>query len=171
MKEKIIPRQTLQIEKIEEAFPPTSDIIFTSGAFDLVHLGHIKFLEKAKRISPSEDLPLVVAVNSDESVRKYKPHKIVSRPILSEESRLFTIAALECVDYAFLFDEPTNIVNLYTLYPRYFVKGGYNKDSLDPGEVKIATCLGTEIVLIDMIGSYSTTSIVERILEDGAGTV
>lgn len=161
--EKIIPRHQIVAKSREQANLP---IILTSGAFDILHPGHVELLEKAKRVS-DRNLPLVVAVNSDRSVREYKPYKTVSRPIVPEDDRASLVAALECTDYVFLFDEPNNVLNVRILRPEYFVKGGYTMQALNQAEVDTVRHHGTKIRLFGLTGSHSTTNIVKRIREDG----
>lgn len=128
----------------------------TNGCFDILHRGHIEFLERAKGYSGDQ---LVVAINDDASVRKLKGP---TRPINKAEDRARVIAALECVDYVIIFSE-TDVVRLIReLRPDHWVKGGdYTIDSLNQEEVAAANEVGTKIVLPPMIEGYSTTKIVQ----------
>jgi len=104
-----------------------------------------------------------VGINSDASVKKYKPHKIVDRPIVPEQERMFLVAALEAVDYVFMFDEPTNVSNIIELRPSYFAKGKYTASSFNREETKAAKTTKTEIHLLEGTET-STTNIVKKIL-------
>lgn len=143
-------------------------IIFTSGSFELLHPGHVSLLEAAARISKEElstDLPLVVGVNSDRSVRQYKPCKLIPRPITPEEGRAQLLASLGCVDYVFIFDEPTTTTNIEVLKPQYFVKGkDYSLDQLESTEMTTAKTVGTNVRLVGAISTYDTTEIIRTIL-------
>ena len=102
---------------------------FTSGVFDLLHAGHVDYLEEAARACDR----LVIAVNSDASVRKIKGDK---RPICSEQGRQQVLAALACVDLVFPFDEPNNNVNVEVLRPDLYIKAGdYNPEKLTSGGI------------------------------------
>ena len=99
-------------------------IAFTSGAFDLMHAGHADYLQKARAIC---DI-LVVGVNTDASVRAYKGP---GRPIVPERERAELVAALEAVDYVFLFCERRNAGNLEAIRPDFYIKAGdYDKSEL-----------------------------------------
>lgn len=91
-------------------------IVFTNGVFDLLHLGHLRYLRQARHLG---DL-LVVGVNSDESTRRLKGPE---RPLVPEAERAELLAALDCVDYVMIFDEPTAEAALALLQPEVYVKG------------------------------------------------
>jgi len=149
-------------------------IIFVSGSFELLHPGHISLLEAAAEIPLQEDvpisMPLVVGVNSNHSIHQYKPYKLASRPITPEKSRARIVASLGCVDYVFIFDEPTTTTNIETLKPTYFVKGvDYTEEQLNSVEVSTAKNLGTKIRLVGETSPYDTTEIIKNILEGQRG--
>lgn len=128
---------------------------FTSGAFDLLHAGHVDYLEKAKQLC---DI-LVVGVNSDRSIRRYKG---TERPFVEEQQRMKVIAALESVDYVFLFHERRNKKNVESLRPNFYIKAGdYKPEALTSKEV--VEEYGGEIRLIPVAEQVSTTGLVERI--------
>jgi D-glycero-D-manno-heptose 1,7-bisphosphate phosphatase len=134
---------------------------FTSGAFDLLHAGHADYLEKAKALCDT----LVVGVNSDRSVREYKGQ---DRPIVPERERIKLVAALESVDYVFLFDERRNRKNLEALKPRYYVKAGdYRAESLTSSDTLKE--FGGEVRLIPVTETVSSTAMIERILSASGG--
>jgi len=128
---------------------------FTSGAFDLIHAGHVDYLEQAK----SQCDKLIVGINIDASIQKYKGN---DRPIISEKHRLKTLAALESVDYVFLFDERRNAQNIQLLKPHiYFKAGDYSASQLTSKEIVEQS--DGEVRLIPIEEKISTTEIIERI--------
>ncbi|MFH1541873.1 MAG: D-glycero-beta-D-manno-heptose-7-phosphate kinase [bacterium] len=131
-------------------------IVFTNGCFDILHLGHVRYLSEAKKLG---DL-LIVGVNSDSSVKKLKGK---DRPYVSEMERAEVLASLECVDYVCLFDElrPDNLIK--AVKPEIHVKGGDYKISQLP-ERKLVESLGGKVIVIPPIKGRSTTNIVEKIL-------
>lgn len=129
---------------------------FTSGAFDLLHSGHVDYLEKAR----SQCDCLIVAVNSDSSIKQYKSEK---RPVMKQERRARLIAGLACVDYVFIFDELNNNQNIEILKPKiYFKAADYNKSKLS--SAPIIEAYGGKVSLIELTPDCSTTSIIEDIL-------
>lgn len=130
---------------------------FTSGVFDLLHAGHVAYLEEAAQSCDR----LVVAVNSDSSVRKIKGEK---RPICEEAGRLSVLSALSCVDLVFPFSEPNNNLNVELLKPDIYVKAGdYSTDRLT--SASIVERYGGSVLIVPFKGGYSTTQIIERVLD------
>jgi D-beta-D-heptose 7-phosphate kinase/D-beta-D-heptose 1-phosphate adenosyltransferase len=132
-------------------------IVFTNGCFDLLHIGHTRYLEEAKQLGEI----LVVAINSDTSVRQLA--KGVNRPILPGAQRAEVIAALACVDYVILFDEPDPLNLIKAIQPNVLVKGGdwtaeriVGKDFVEER--------GGFVRTIPLVPDISTTAIIERIL-------
>jgi rfaE bifunctional protein nucleotidyltransferase chain/domain len=132
-------------------------IVFTNGCFDLLHIGHTRYLEEAKQLGER----LVVAINSDTSVRQLA--KGVNRPILPGAQRAEVIAALGCVDYVILFDEPDPLNLIKAIQPHVLVKGGdwtaeriVGKDFVEER--------GGFVRTIPLVPDISTTAIIERIL-------
>lgn len=132
-------------------------VVFTNGCFDLLHAGHVKYLQAARRLG---DL-LVLGLNSDASVRRLKGPK---RPLIAEEERSHILAALDCIDYVCLFDEDTPLELITALKPQILVKGG---DYTPEGVVgkDIVESYGGRVELIPFVDGKSTTSIIEKILE------
>lgn len=132
-------------------------IIFTNGCFDLLHLGHVRYLREAKKLG---DI-LIIGLNSDDSVRNLKGK---DRPYISEMERAEILASLECVDYVTIFSEqrPDNLIKL--VKPDIHVKGGDYKANQLP-EKKLVESLGGKVVVIPPIKGKSTTNIVARILK------
>ena len=130
---------------------------FTSGVFDLIHAGHVDYLEKAKGMCDV----LIVGVNSDVSVKEFKGK---SRPFTPQDERARIVAGFDAVDYVFIFDERRNKKNIELLKPDYYIKAGdYSKGELTSGEV--IEKLGGEVKLVEKTGSLSTSDIIERILK------
>ncbi len=131
------------------------DVVFTNGCFDILHLGHVDYLEKAR----AKGNRLIVAVNEDSSVKKLKGK---NRPINDENARARLIAALGFVDAVVLFGEDTPLELIGELIPDVLVKGN---------DYKISNIVGADIVIenggkvetIDLVDGYSTTKIVEQI--------
>jgi len=132
-------------------------IVFTNGCFDLIHTGHTRYLSKARSFG---DL-LIVAVNSDASVRMIKGEK---RPINPEADRMETLAALECVDYVILFPEPDPHRIIAELQPDVLVKGGDWPIEKIIGRDIVET-RGGKVINVGYIEGASTTGIIEKILK------
>ena len=131
-------------------------IVFTNGCFDILHLGHVRYLREAKKLG---DI-LVVGLNSDRSVTALKGSP---RPYVSEMERAEILASLECVSFVTIFNElrPDNLIR--AIKPDIHVKGGDYKITALP-ERKLVEALGGKVVVIPPIKGRSTTGIVERIL-------
>lgn len=126
-------------------------IVFTNGCFDILHIGHIKYLEEAKKLG---DI-LVIGLNSDKSVERLKGE---SRPINSQFSRSYILASLEVVDYVVLFDQDTPLDLIKLINPDVLVKGGDYK-----GENIIGQDIVKEIKILKLIEGFSTSKTIERI--------
>lgn len=130
-------------------------IVFTNGCFDLLHVGHVSYLQEAAVLG---DL-LVVAINSDASVRRAKGP---GRPIISEQDRVSMVAALACVDYVLVFDDDTPHAVLRTLQPDVLVKGGtYTEQEVVGREVVLA--YGGKVCVVGRVDGVSTTKIVSAL--------
>ena len=152
---KILTRQAL-VEQLPALQRAGKKIGFTSGVFDLMHQGHVRYLAEARRHC---DL-LIVAVNSDSSVRANKGPE---RPICSEQDRALVVAGLAAVDFVFIFDERNNNLNVELLKPDLYIKAGdYSKAKLS--SAALVEAYGGQIVLIPFVDGHSTSSIVDRIL-------
>ncbi|MEI6561826.1 MAG: adenylyltransferase/cytidyltransferase family protein [Verrucomicrobiota bacterium] len=128
-------------------------LVFTNGCFDLLHVGHVRYLQAARALGDA----LVVAVNGDDSVRALKGP---TRPINPEADRAEVLAALECVDYVVIFPE-VRITRLFlTVRPQIYAKGGdYTPDTLDKGERAVIDEAGSEIRILPLVPGRSTTNI------------
>ncbi|MDW7679933.1 MAG: HAD-IIIA family hydrolase, partial [bacterium] len=134
---------------------------FTSGAFDLIHAGHADYLEKAKAWCDR----LIVGVNTDVSVKKYKG---ANRPLVPEFQRLKIVAALESVDFVFLFDERRNAANIKLLKPNFYFKAGDYRES-ELTSKPIIEKFGGCVKLIPIVEDISTSEIIRRIRADETG--
>jgi D-beta-D-heptose 7-phosphate kinase/D-beta-D-heptose 1-phosphate adenosyltransferase len=131
-------------------------VVFTNGCFDLLHAGHVTYLERARR----EGDRLVVALNSDRSVRELKGS---GRPVIGERDRARIIAALEAVDLVLVFDEPTPLRVIQALRPDLLAKGAdyAEEDVVGGNEVKE---WGGKVVLVPLLDGRSTSDIVRHVL-------
>ncbi len=130
-------------------------VVFTNGCFDLLHRGHVHTLRQAKAAG---DL-LIVAINSDRSVRSIKAPQ---RPILPETDRLELIAAMEMVDYVILFDDPDPYQLIAAIKPQVLAKGGdWSGDKIIGADIVEAA--GGRVAVIPYLKGFSTTEIIERI--------
>jgi D-beta-D-heptose 7-phosphate kinase/D-beta-D-heptose 1-phosphate adenosyltransferase len=156
VREKIKKRDDLR-RIIQDLKAKGKRIVFTNGCFDLLHLGHVRYLEEAKSLG---DI-LVVGVNSDASVRGLKGP---NRPILPEEERAEILSGLGCIDYVTIFDEPTpsNLISL--LLPQVLVKGGdWTKEATVGWETVERT--GGEVVILSFVEGSSSSHLIETILK------
>jgi D-glycero-beta-D-manno-heptose 1-phosphate adenylyltransferase len=131
--------------------------VFTNGCFDLLHVGHVRYLAAARQMG---DL-LVVGLNSDRSVRKIKGPK---RPLTPESERAEVLAGLACVDFVTLFEEPDPLQLVLVLEPDVLVKGGdWPEDRIVGAEAVRAR--GGRVARIPLVAGAATSAIIERVLE------
>ena len=143
-----------EIAKLQKA---GKRVVFTNGVFDILHVGHLTYLEEARNLG---DI-LVVGVNSDASVKVNKGDK---RPINSQKNRAEMLSGTKFVDYAVIFDEKTPEKLLDVLKPDVHVKGGdYKKEDLP--ETKIVEGNGGEVKILSFVDNVSTTQIINKIIE------
>lgn len=151
---KIVPRQALR-HKLAEHKRRGEQIIFANGCFDTLHVGHIRYLEGARR----EGDILVVGINDDSSVRCLKGP---GRPVLDENTRALLVAALRCVDYVVLFSEPTVEALLEELRPDVHAKGtDYTAETVP--ERATAARLGIRVAIVGDRKDHSTRTLFESI--------
>lgn len=150
--------QRSQLAAWREDFPKEkSPLVLTNGCFDLLHPGHVTYLTQARNLGGF----LVVAVNSDDSVRALKGP---SRPINSAADRCAVLAGLRCVDAVVVFTEPrvTGVIN--DLRPHIYAKGGdYTLETLDAGEAAALRACGARIELLGLVPGKSTTDTLARL--------
>ena len=132
-------------------------IVFTNGCFDLLHIGHTRYLAEARALGDH----LVVGINSDDSVRKLD--KGSDRPILTATQRAEVLAALACVDYVTIFDEPDPLALIQALRPNILVKGGDWSPERIVGK-EFVEAHGGSVMSIPLVPDISTTTIVQKIL-------
>jgi rfaE bifunctional protein nucleotidyltransferase chain/domain len=134
-------------------------IVLTNGCFDVLHRGHTRYLNQAKQLGDV----LVVALNSDSSVRQLKGQ---DRPVNPEADRAAVIAALSCVDHVTVFDTPTPIPLIEMLQPDVYAKGGdYTPEML--AETAAVERYGGTVTILDYVPEHSTTAVLERIRSTG----
>ncbi len=131
-------------------------VVFTNGCFDLLHPGHVRYLEEARALGDA----LIVALNSDRSVRELKGDK---RPILAEAERAEVMGALRCVDYVLVFDEPTPQRVIATLLPDVLVKGGDWSIDTIVGREEVEAA-GGQVLSLPFVDGVSTSEVIERIV-------
>lgn len=137
-------------------------IVFTNGCFDILHRGHVAYLEEAASLGDA----LVVGINSDASIQRLKGP---TRPVVPEEDRAEIIAALRCVTFATIFSEDTPLDLIQAIVPDVLVKGGdYDPEATDGGSYIVGSDVvrtnGGEVRVINLIPGRSTTGIIERVL-------
>ena len=131
-------------------------LVFTNGCFDLLHVGHVRYLQSARALGDA----LLVAVNGDESVRALKGP---TRPINGEQDRAEVLAALACVDFVTIFHTPRVTDVIRAVRPHVYAKGGdYTVDSLDPGERAALAEVGAEIRILPLVPGKSTTATIAK---------
>lgn len=132
-------------------------LVFTNGCFDLLHVGHVRYLQAARALGDA----LLVAINGDESVRALKGE---GRPLNRAEDRAELIAALECVDHVVIFPEVRATQLLEIVQPAVYVKGGdYTADSLHAEERAALERIGAEIQILPFEAGHSTSGLLEKI--------
>ncbi|GAB1542422.1 PfkB family carbohydrate kinase [Scytonema sp. NUACC21] len=138
-----------------------SKIVFTNGCFDILHAGHVSYLNRAKALG---DI-LIIGVNSDSSIRRIKGS---TRPINSLEDRIQVLSGLGCVDHLVAFDEDTPINLIHLVRPDVYVKGGdYTIETLP--EARVVEQFGGVVKLLTFLDNRSTTRIIERIINGYGG--
>ena len=159
MRKKIYDRDELArlIEQRRQTDPSLRKIVFTNGCFDLLHVGHVRYLWEARGLGDA----LMVAINGDASILRLKGE---GRPILKLSERLDLLAGLACVDYVTWFDEDTPIPLLEQLKPEVLVKGGtYTIEGVVGHDV--APSWGAEVRVLTLTEGRSTTGLIEKVLK------
>ena len=152
--DRILNRDSLK-EKVDSLKAAGRRVVFTNGCFDLLHIGHVRYPQAAQKQGDC----LVVAVNSDRSVQQIKES---GRPIVPQDQRAEVLAALGCVDWVTLFDEPNPLVLIKLLVPDVLVKGADwpAEEIIGAKEVKEA---GGQVIRIPFEEGVSTSGLIERI--------
>lgn len=151
----MILSRELAIKLVEELKAQGKKVVFTNGCFDILHVGHLRYMNEAKR----QGDVLIVGVNSDASVKRLKGE---SRPINNENDRAEMLSGLEAVDFTIIFSEDTPISLIEAIKPSVHVKGGdYKKDDLP--ETEVVERHGGEVRILTFVEGKSTTNIVNKI--------
>src|SRR5512139_531648 len=155
--------ETRKIKTLEEMLQVRSELraqgrklVFTNGCFDILHAGHVRYLNQARALGDA----LVVAVNSDRSVREIKGP---GRPIIPEMERAEVLTALACVDFVFLFDDPTPQRVIDAIVPDVLVKGA----DWTPGNIvgrETVEAAGGKVCNVPLVEGASTSGIIEAVL-------
>lgn len=154
---KILAREAMAAAR-ERLRAEGTALVFTNGAFDILHAGHAAYLDWARRQGGA----LVVGLNSDASVRRYKGP---ARPVIAQDQRARMLAALECVDFVVVFDEDEPLNLIAALLPDVLVKGADWAHYVSGRDVVEAH--GGRVVLADLVPGLSTSAVIRRILETG----
>src|SRR5436309_13229373 len=160
MSSKIVGLEELS-ERSKQLHAAGKKLVATNGCFDLLHVGHVRYLQAARALG---DL-LVVGLNSDRSVRELKGN---GRPITAERDRAEILAALQCVDLVTIFPELRATQFIAASHPAVYVKGGdYTSETLDADESAILGKIGAEIRIIPFEKGYSTSLLLEKLRKAG----
>ncbi len=159
MKDKILSLDQLA-QRAEEIRRHHGRLVLTNGCFDLLHLGHVRYLQEARALGDF----LAVAVNGDESVRTLKG---AGRPLNSATDRAEVLAALACVDFVTIFPEVRVTKVIAAVRPAIYAKGGdYTAESLNPQEVKELEEAGTRIEILPLVAGKSTSGLLEQMRQE-----
>jgi rfaE bifunctional protein nucleotidyltransferase chain/domain len=142
------------IKNVQKLKIANKTIVSTNGCFDILHVGHVRYLKKSKALGDV----LVVCLNSDNSVKRLKGPE---RPLNNQDDRAEVLSSLECVDYVVIFDEDTPVNHLSVIKPDIHTKGGdYDVNSLP--EAKVIMENGGRVEFISFVEGKSTTKIIEK---------
>jgi rfaE bifunctional protein nucleotidyltransferase chain/domain len=133
-------------------------VVFTNGHFDLLHVGHLDYLQRARALGDV----LIVGLNSDASTRALKGEK---RPIVLQGERARMLAALTCVDYVVIFEKTTANSLVEALKPDLYVKGGDWGEGHIPPEAEVVASYGGQVRILPYLPEHSTTRLIETIVE------
>jgi D-glycero-beta-D-manno-heptose 1-phosphate adenylyltransferase len=160
--QKIVQRTQLALE-VQRRQQAGERCVFTNGCFDLLHLGHIRYLQESRSLGDC----LILGLNSDESTRQLKGP---TRPLIAEDERASILAALQCIDYVTIFPERTASTLIDLLQPAIYVKGadyvgadGHQPDLERLPEAKYVQAYGGDIRFIAYLPHHSTTELIEKI--------
>ena len=132
-------------------------LVATNGCFDLLHVGHVRYLQAARVLGDA----LAVGLNGDQSVRELKG---IGRPVNNENDRAEVLAALECVDFVTIFPEKRATRFIEAARPTIYVKGGdYSSDTLDAEEHARLREIGAKVRILPFVPGYSTSELLEQL--------
>ncbi len=156
MKSKVVTVD--ELARVSEALRADGrKLVVTNGCFDLLHVGHVRYLQSARLLGDA----LAVGLNGDASVRALKGD---SRPLNPEGDRAEVLAALECVNFVAVFPEVRATGFLERVKPGVYVKGGdYTTESLNPEERRVLESVRAEIRIVPFVTGYSTSGLLDRI--------
>lgn len=153
-----LPQAMAWREKLRSA---RKSVVLTNGVFDLLHTGHLFYLQQARALGDS----LIIALNADASVRALKGP---SRPVQTEEQRAYALGALACVDAVVIFREPRLTTEILTLKPDAYCKAGdYTLEKLNSEERAALQSIGARIEFLPFLPGFSTTQLISRIKAAG----
>jgi len=145
----------ISLQNISEISRDRRKLVFTNGCFDIIHAGHVLYLQEARKLG---DI-LIIGLNSDASVKRLKGS---DRPVNNEEDRAIVLAALECVDYVIVFEEDTPYNLIKAIQPDVLVKGGdWKEEEIIGGDIVKAK--GGSVISLPYWKGHSTTSITRRL--------
>ncbi|MEO7932341.1 MAG: adenylyltransferase/cytidyltransferase family protein [Chthoniobacterales bacterium] len=148
----VIPFSEASQIRLKLGLPESRRLVFTNGCFDVLHAGHVRYLEGARKLGDA----LVVGLNGDDSVRQLKGE---NRPINGEDDRAEVLTGLRSVDAVVIFPEVRATALIEKLRPDVYVKGGdYTVESLNPEERAVLESIGCEIGFVPLVPGRSTTS-------------
>lgn len=157
MRKRILSKEKLKGE-LDRLRHEGKRVVFTNGCFDILHAGHVQYLNEARKFGDV----LVVGLNSDRSVRSIKGD---SRPVTPQDDRAYVVVSLKSVDYVTIFDEDTPLHLTEYLEPHVLVKGGdWSEDRVVGGESVVKR--GGSVKIIPFVNGRSTTSLIEKILTE-----
>lgn len=152
-----LPTAVGTCRSIRSRRPVDTQIVFTNGCFDLLHVGHLRLLERARSLGDT----LIVGLNSDRSVRELKG---AERPVIPEAERAEMLAGFAAVDYVVIFDEPTPLNLIKAIMPNVLVKGGDWTPETIVGRAEVEDA-GGKVVVIPLAEWYSTSGLIDRIVK------
>jgi D-glycero-beta-D-manno-heptose 1-phosphate adenylyltransferase len=156
--DKVVPLEQLQ-QRAKALRTAGKRIVATNGCFDLLHVGHVRYLNAARALGDA----LIVGINGDQSVRELKG---AGRPVNGENDRAKIVAALECVDLVTIFPEMRATRFLELAAPDIYVKGGdYNQDTLNAEKRQVLQKIGAKIDIVPFEPGYSTSDLLKRLSE------
>lgn len=154
---KVITSLNLQ-RKIRRLKQKGKRVVFTNGCFDILHYGHVKYLQDAR----SKGDYLVVAVNSDSSIKKIKAR---NRPVIGQSDRLKTLAALSSVDFVVLFNEDNPLRLIKALKPDILIKGAdWSKQKIIGAD--FVESYGGKVLTVNLVKGRSTSALIKKIVRD-----
>jgi D-glycero-beta-D-manno-heptose 1-phosphate adenylyltransferase len=144
-------------ERARELRTAGKKLVVTNGCFDLLHVGHVRYLQAARALGDA----LAVGLNGDQSVRELKG---IRRPLNNERDRAEVLAALECVDFVTIFHEMRATRFIEAARPAIYAKGGdYTSETLDAEEQAVLREIGAEIRILPLVHGYSTSELLEQL--------